>query len=198
MATVDSSFTATGKRNDDYGFTTGGVQGSIKEGVYVTGTDVGVHGFGDVKWGNGKAIGVRGDGKWGVFGFGKETGVTGVGYGKSDCGLFGIHTEGEGFEGDSPDNHKTFGPPGAGVYGQSKSAYGGVFSSDKRAQINLVPKLDYLPPEGQAGDLIFLLKALPTELGSSELWLSVTAGDSNKNPAYWRQVQLGPPVPAQG
>jgi hypothetical protein len=37
---------------------------------------------------------------------------------------------------------------------KDEAAYGGVLSSDKRAQINLIPKLERLPVEGKTGDLI--------------------------------------------
>jgi len=58
---------------------------------------------------------------------------------------------------------------------KDETAYGGVFSSDKRAQINLIPKLERLPVEGKMGDLIVIrVEKDDPHFGISmvpELWL---------------------------
>jgi len=83
---------------------------------------------------------------------------------------------------------------GSGVLGKSTTGKGGVFSSDKRAQINLVPKLEKLPVQGQIGDLIVILAQRKLDDTNTvttvpQIWFCGRDGDS-KNPAYWAQVQV--------
>ncbi len=99
-------------------------------------------------------------------------------------GVIGASGRGNGVEGISDS--------ATGVVGKSKSGTGAVFSSENRAQINLVPKLNNLPVEGQVGDLLFIASYEPTA-GTGlppALWLCVKARDPN-DPAKWREVRLG-------
>jgi hypothetical protein len=106
-------------------------------------------------------------GSLGVVGVAKQNGVMGVGYdGKSGCGVFGANPEGgssgEGGIGEQPGFYvpkKHLKEPGAGVYGWSDAGYGGVFSSERRAQIHLFinPETKEVPENGKAGDLIAIL-----------------------------------------
>jgi hypothetical protein len=74
-----------------------------------------------------------------------------------------------------------------GVLGDGGSK-GGVFSSDKGAQINLVSKLHKLPAEAEAGDLIAINgpdKVGDQDVTAAELWFCWLGGDS-ENPAFWK------------
>jgi hypothetical protein len=99
-----------------------------------------------------------------------------------------------------------------GVSGHSSESRGGIFSTNRAAQINLVPKSVQiggeatiiepigisqvslangavpLPKDGRSGDLMALVN--PND-GNSTLWFCVRGLGSG--PARWAQVLLGPP-----
>jgi hypothetical protein len=77
-----------------------------------------------------------------------------------------------------------------GVFGKSRVGRGGVFQSDTRAQVCLVPGEGPKPPAiGQAGDLYVTVTG-----GSAQMYLCVISGDGTP-PAQWAEFQLGLPFP---
>ena len=89
-----------------------------------------------------------------------------------------------------------FSNDGTGVNGKSNLGIGGVFESDKGAQINLSPStlLDKLPVQGQAGDLLVLNGPInpddPGRLTGAVLYFCLTASDDSGHPAMWGRVRF--------
>jgi hypothetical protein len=158
-------------------------------------------------------IGVYGEGSTGVFAQGIAIpglpGETNVGL--SAVGSVGVvangHFAGGRFSGDE-----------VGVEGHGDSGTGGVFESNKAAQVRLTPHEavepipdepfpvralnpkgheTVLPANGQAGDLLCTSMKATTGKPVAVLWFCVTSGDTT-GPALWRQVLLGPEVRGQG
>ena len=173
-----ASYTAFGP--SEFGFQTGGER-LLAVGVDVTGQGTGV----SAKAIEGNGVLAMAEKGYGVF---SESWAPG-GRDNEQIGVWGSTRGGEGIG--------VRGPGGTGVQGNGISR-GGVFSSDKGAQIKLVPQLEKLPAEAQAGDLIVIRHIDPVANTASgvELWLCSFDGDS-QNPASWNQVQLGPATPAE-
>jgi len=126
-------------------------------GLGVEGTLDGVHGV-SVRGGSG----LKGDGKFGVFGLSSTSGGFGV---------WGQHSgSGHGVNGDSSS--------GAGVHGKSTSGYGGLFEGGK-AQLRLVPKSTTGRPTtgSHAKGELYLSSA-------GTLYICVASG----TPGTWRKV----------
>jgi len=84
---------------------------------------------------------------------------------------------------------------GTGVHGQSGTGRGGVFESERIAQVRLVPTvIPALPALGELGDLFLLVSTDPTTGETAPtLYLCVSPGDGTPgNAAQWAPVQLGP------
>jgi hypothetical protein len=129
----------------------------------------------------------------GVYGLG-ETGVTG-------SGVTGVAGHG--------DEMGVFGTGTTGVKGAGTEGRGGVFTSERAAQVQLVPSPGAriveqsafiptvvsdprqsgpsLPRTGRGGDLM----SLADDQGQCTFWFCVHSGNSD-NPAKWTQVLLGP------
>ena len=147
----------------------------------------GVFGFSDVG-----AIGVKG------FSAAND-GIVGESKAALKSGVFGLNTEltgaafGVSGSCDSPDGAGVNGfsnHGGIGVRGSSHTGTGGVFSSDNSAQINLVPKLDKLPRDGKAGDLLVINGPIdPGDPGliGAILHVCLRTSDS-QDPAMWGKV----------
>jgi hypothetical protein len=211
MSSTDDSFNATGSvvafetlNDNNQGF-----------GVSVTGSQCGVYGEssrspvgtrpprGDVP--NGTGVAGRGD-SCGVQGASEKVGVQGSG-GKKGTGVFGGGNEGPGVKGQS-----NFGDA---VVGKSISGgRGGVFESDRSAQVQLVPHAvggsfsnpvatpvmvipikegPSLPKRARSGDLM----AVVDRTKQCTLWFCVKNSEGTA-PAKWAQVLLGGPFDGVG
>jgi hypothetical protein len=122
----------------------------------------------------------------------------GIGYGEGPTGFFAI-----------PANTGVFGGGEDGVMGMGLSGRGGIFASERSAQLRLVPALGHrmteretftptivtdpnrqgadLPKNGRAGNLMSVMD----EQGDCTLWFCVR-GDGEGVAARWAQVLLGP------
>jgi hypothetical protein len=88
---------------------------------------------------------------------------------------------------------------GIGVHGESVTGRGGVFSSQKAAQLRLVPQISptptlTLPAHGQPGDL-YMIETAPIGHGTTAvtMYLCVSSGsNANGNRAHWAPFLLGP------
>jgi hypothetical protein len=172
------------------------------------GYEVGVFGQG--------ATGVMGRGERGigVKGFGSELEPGVVGFGGPGKDQLGNDVQGTGVIGignnqdifppfDQATGTGVLGVGVNGVIGAASGGRGGVFQSDRDAQVRLVPeKVDearerqkltpiaptfpLLPKSGQRGDLMSVID----HLGQATLWFCV-ARDSVSGTAQWAQVKLG-------
>jgi hypothetical protein len=159
-----------------------GVSGSSesRDGAGVNGFSdhgaVGVRGFSAE---NDAVVGTSsGENKSGVFGFHLQSDLPGFGVtGRTES------AKGTGVAGFSKNG-------GIGVRGSSDTGTGGVFSSDNSAQVNLVPKLDKLPRDGKAGDLLVINGPIDPEdpgLTGAILHVCLRSSDS-QDPAMWGKV----------
>lgn len=195
-----------------------GVRGTAPSGTGVEGHGrIGVKGFGDENGVAGDAgrdgIGVLGksflpggtpSGK-GVVGHG-QIGVEGIG---DDIGVFGDSSklDGTGVEGYSPTGVGVYGhsEEGTAVLGRSKFGRGGLFESERVAQVRLVPDRQatltpQLPKEGQVGDLKMIrntVEVIDVEGTRIEdrcsLWLCIPKpGEPDSDISdQWKEVRLG-------
>ncbi len=144
-----------------------------------TGHGIGVYGTSGkgtgVQGSSGEGAGVRGDSDDAVGVQGESIGGVGV-LGHSDLSA-GMQGTGQ-----------------TGVKGVGVGGSGGVFESDKFAQVNLGPlfQLPQLPCEGKAGDLLAVSPLTPDEedpspQGVASLWFC-TKAQTKESPAVWARV----------
>ena len=179
--------------------------------------DTGVIGKGGTGVGG---LGTRGPGVKGI-GSAQEPGVTGVGGKLSDpqakqgTGVVGLG-RGESLSGPfaAPLDTGVFGGGQDGVKGVGLAGRGGIFQSQRSAQVQLVPARGRrmpesesftptivaapgrqgpeLPKSGRAGDLMSVID----EQGDCTLWFCVK-GETEGAPSRWAQVLLGPSFDGQ-
>jgi hypothetical protein len=162
-------------------------------------------------------IGVDGTGQTGVRGIGGETGVLGTG---ESAGVEGTAASVRGAGVLGTNNHGTGVLDGPGVHGMSRHAIGvlgestedgygvlghslgnrgGVFQSDRVAQLRLIPTDTGVVPLGQVGDLYLYIGGASGNRGAASLIVCVRQPPSG--PAEWQQIQLtglfhsGDPLP---
>jgi hypothetical protein len=155
-----------------------GVQGEVSQGVGVLGrTSLG---SGVQGWDEGKqaGFGVRGTSNSGV-------GVDGSS--SSNVGVSGSSSSGDGVSGSSKS--------AAGVHGSSDTHRGGVFGSNKAAQLRLVPlaPLKGLPDTGEAGDILVAPLQGGIAAKGSGLYFCVESHQGNMIPAKWKRIVLVDP-----
>lgn len=130
--------------------------------------------------------------------------------GKGETGVGGLGTRGPGVQGfGSPQEPGVIGVGQDGVKGMGLDGRGGIFESQRSAQVQLVPTPGRpmaeqtsftptivaeparlgpeLPKAGRAGDLMSVID----ERGACTLWFC-TEGETGGAPARWSQVLLGP------
>lgn len=208
-------YTANGPT--DVAFRTGGNDTGITKGVVVRGLEIGVDGTGlGIEGSSRRPYGIRGTatpgtgvagyGQIGVEGNGDYIGVQGVG---DNSGVFGDSSkpDGIGVEGNSPTGVGVYGrsEEGTAVLGRSKFGRGGLFESERVAQVRLVPDRQatltpQLPKEGQVGDLKMIRNTV--EVNDVEgtrvedrcsLWLCIPKpGEPDSDISdQWQEVRLG-------
>jgi hypothetical protein len=179
--------------------------------------DTGVIGKGETGVGG---LGTRGPGVKGI-GSAQEPGVIGVGGKPSDpqakqgTGVVGLG-HGESLSGPfaAPPDTGVFGGGQDGVKGLGLAGRGGIFQSQRSAQVQLVPARGRrmperesftptiiaapgrqgpeLPKSGRAGDLMSVID----EQGDCTLWFCVK-GETEGAPSRWAQALLGPSFEGQ-
>jgi hypothetical protein len=198
MSLEEYSFTATGPTGT--GFLTHGT--NIDVGADIAGNNLGIRGqcvdgIGVLAIST-NGIGLRGESTTGtgVEGESKqETGVHGTSH--DQAGVHGSSTKGSGVYGVSSS--------GAGVWGWSGENRGGVFQSEKSAQVHLLPAplRTSLPPQAKAGDLFVRLIEVEVMVDEkthlreprAELWFCVQPTDAQPDaPVLWSKVRLESPV----
>jgi hypothetical protein len=193
---VDVTGTELGVRGSGSGSGSVGVEGhGGPNGIGVVGLSVaatwtidptgsktaGVFGIGDER----SAVGVRGES------FGPNSGVVGVSNSVSGVnapGVFGQSVDGIGVSAQGSTGLYASGTDGPGLQADSIESQGGVFTSQKRAQIRLVPVSGGPADPGQfpqsdVGDLAVTFTDAPSFPG---LWFCVVGGGPGQS--RWKQI----------